>query len=246
MRNLVKASGLSLKGMVRGAALLLVLLWTVSVQAQTYTPEQYYAAGNQCYQNHQYAQGITYLNAAIQLNPNYGPAYQLAGNCYYGMGDKASALNYYSKASQLQPDNVQLAQMVAALQGQTGMPSVQIQMNVAPGVMAAPQPIPTMSDSQVSQTSVQPAPAAEDSDEDDSRYYDKAKSRMIKIHGSQRKAYLYDTTQAHTLDHVFLCDQVTDVEFITGIDGKAWRINLTQQNGGSKDYDQDGHLLTSN
>ncbi len=215
-------------------AVLFMAAGTALAHADGYTPEQYYAAGYNSYQAQQYSQAITYLNAAIQLNPAYEAAYQLAGNCFYALGDKNDALVYYMKASTLQPGNAQLAQLILSIQAQMGNAQVNTQMNVTTTTQTT-----TTGDT----ATVAPAADSVDPDEDDSRQYDQAKSRMIKISGPQHKAYLYDTTENHTLSHVLLCANVTNVQFLNDAVGKAWRIILTQQDGTKMTYDQDGNFM---
>ena len=75
-----------------------------------------------------------------------------------------------------------------------------------------------------------------------SQYYDLAKTRLIQVTGANRDAFLYDVTQAHTLDHVYLTSNVVDVQFSNDATGKAWMITLTLQDGTTKGYNADGHL----
>jgi len=233
----------------KNSLVLAALLGLASLaQAQTYTADQYFQAGSKCYQDKNYSQALTYLNAAVQLNPSYGAAHQLRGNCYYYMGDKTSAAACYQQAYALDPSNAALGQTIAGLQAASGANpvNVQFQMN-----MSTTGNMPIAPQQPVQMAPAAPPQAAVSEDDDDSEieasvYYDKAKSRKVVVKGKHRRAFLTDTSAAHTMEHVFLCDNVSDVEFITDGEGKAWRINLTQANGGSKDYDGDGHLLTSN
>ena len=241
MEKLKQAVETILKGKAlrRALATLLTLGWAALAHADGYTPEQYYAAGYNSYQVKQYTQSIAYVKAAIQLNPAYEAAYQLAGNCYYALGDNTDALAYYMKASTLSPGNTQLAQLILSLQAQMGgIPPVNTQVNTQFNTTTTTQTVSTGDNDAVAFPS-----EGDDPDADDSKHFDEAKSRMVKIHGPKHKAYLFDTTEARTLDHVYLTDNVRDVEFLTDAVGKAWRVILTQDDGTKLTYDQDGHFM---
>jgi hypothetical protein len=76
----------------------------------------------------------------------------------------------------------------------------------------------------------------------ESKYYDPAKTRLVTVSGTNRDAFLYDVTPAHTLDHVYLISNVADVQFANDATGKAWMITFILQDGTRKGYNADGHL----
>ncbi|HET9869885.1 MAG TPA: tetratricopeptide repeat protein, partial [bacterium] len=89
-------------------------------QAQASSAAQYYAAGNQLYAAHNFAQAASYYSAATKVDPNYAPAYQGLGNCYYALGRRQDSLAFYQRALALNPSNAQLSQFIQNLQSQLG------------------------------------------------------------------------------------------------------------------------------
>jgi tetratricopeptide (TPR) repeat protein len=81
----------------------LFLLCSTAVFAAT--SQQYYDAGVQLYNQKQYNQAISYLKAAIQIDPSNWQAYQLMGSSYYSEGDKADALTAYDQSLGLHADS---------------------------------------------------------------------------------------------------------------------------------------------
>ena len=110
--------GWNIGGVVWLLMTILALIVPPSAGAQSASSDQYYAAGVQMYNAHNYSQAIQYFNAAIKLNSYNAMAYQAAGNCYYALGNKQYALAYYQRDLALQPTNTQLAQLVQTLQAQ--------------------------------------------------------------------------------------------------------------------------------
>src|SRR2546422_10903132 len=78
------------------------------------------AAGNQTYAAKDYAKGVQYYQAAVQLDPNSAAAYQGLGNCQYMLGKNTEALAAYEKASSLEPNNAQLSSFVQTLKAKVG------------------------------------------------------------------------------------------------------------------------------
>ena len=76
----------------------------------------------------------------------------------------------------------------------------------------------------------------------ESQYTDPAKTRLIKVSGPNRDAYLFDLTPAHTLDHVYLLSNVADVQLSNDATGKVWMITFVLRDGSRKGYNADGHL----
>lgn len=123
--------GLKLGAWFLAGLTLLSLSFSRPSQAQTASSAaQYYAAGNQLYGAHNYAQAAQYYSAATKVDPNYSPAYQGLGNCFYALGRRSDALAFYQRALALNPSNAQLSQFVQNLQTQLGAAS--------PGMVATP------------------------------------------------------------------------------------------------------------
>ena len=109
-------------------AVLTALFLLISAGAFAATSAEYYAAGVQLYNQKQYNQAITYLKAAIQIDPSNWQAYQLMGSCYYSEGDKTDALTAYDQSLGLHADNQVQAfadQLRATVQPTPGLPSSQ-------------------------------------------------------------------------------------------------------------------------
>jgi tetratricopeptide (TPR) repeat protein len=220
------------------AALALLGLLTAATPAHADGdgPRSRYAEAYGKYRQRHYRRALEELKEALQLDPGYGAALQLAGNCYYALGDGARALGCYLQAQALLP-LAPLGPSILRLQAQGLMP-IYMQLDATAGLPDA-DPAPQAP----AAPALAPAAAVADPDEDDSEHYDEAKSRLVKIMGPKHKAFLYDPSPSHTLDHVLLCADVQGVEFLTDAVGKAWRIILRLSDGTKMTYDQDGAFM---
>ena len=70
--------------------------------------QNYYSYGDQLYQQGQYTEAISYLQYAIQVDPQMAQAYQLLGHCYYSSQMMQEALQQYEIALNLSPNDEEL------------------------------------------------------------------------------------------------------------------------------------------
>lgn len=83
--------------------------------AHAVAPEDYYNAGMDLYNNHDYQKAIQYFHAAVDERPDYWQAYQSLGNAYYQNGNVTAALMAMERSLKLHSDNKKLKEFVSKI-----------------------------------------------------------------------------------------------------------------------------------
>jgi len=84
---------------------------------------EYYVAGVDFYQQGDYENAISYLQYAVELDPQLYEAYQYLGNIYYETGNYQQALEYYKKVVELNPQDKDFAEWVKEFEKSISIPT---------------------------------------------------------------------------------------------------------------------------
>jgi tetratricopeptide (TPR) repeat protein len=96
---------------VLGLALLLLLpAWGMAT-----SPEDFYNAGVDLFNSHDYEKAIQYFHAAVDERPDYWQAYQSLGMAYYQNGNITEGLMAMEKSLQLHSDNPKLREFISKI-----------------------------------------------------------------------------------------------------------------------------------
>ena len=71
---------------------------------EQFTAAQWLDKGNFYFDAEDYNKAVEYYNKAVELNPNYGTAWNNIGVAYYNLGNYNKAVEYYNKSLELNPD----------------------------------------------------------------------------------------------------------------------------------------------
>ena len=92
-----------------GCVVICLMLSTLTVHGAT--AEDYYNTGVSLYQKKQYPEAISYLKAAISLDPNHWRAFDVLALAEYAIQNYVDALDHCESRLALHPDNPPLAQL---------------------------------------------------------------------------------------------------------------------------------------
>ncbi len=84
---------------------------------------EYYVAGVDFYQQGDYENAISYLQYAVELDPQLYEAYQYLGNIYYETGNYQQALECYKKVVELNPQDKDFAEWVKEFEKSISIPT---------------------------------------------------------------------------------------------------------------------------
>ena len=88
--------------------ILFMLLLCPAIRLQAATANDYYVAGFDLYARRDYSKSISYMKAAVQLDPQNGKAWQILGYDYYLSNQPALALAAFDQSLRWNPKNPEL------------------------------------------------------------------------------------------------------------------------------------------
>lgn len=74
------------------------LFLLIAVAAFSQTPKELTQKGRELYEKHEFTESLLNLNKALELDPNYSPAYYLRGNIKDSFEDRHGAMKDYNSA----------------------------------------------------------------------------------------------------------------------------------------------------
>ncbi len=93
----------------------MLLLALVPAWGRAMSPEDYYNAGVDLFQNHDYEKAVQYFRAAVGERSDYWQAYQFLGEAYYQSANRTEAVVAMEASLKIHPNNPDLRKFVAKI-----------------------------------------------------------------------------------------------------------------------------------